>query len=193
MRLTPEILLLAYSQGFFPMAEGDEIHWYDPDPRAVLPLDEAFHVSRSLARAIRRNLFEIRADTAFRAVMEECAQPRPTQPRTWIGPDFFDIYTQLHEVGFAHSVEAWRAGRLVGGLYGVAIGGLFAGESMFSRERDASKVALAHLTGRLRASRFVLHDVQFMTPHLARFGARTIPRDEYKRRLALALRIETEW
>ena len=190
MQLTPEILLLAYSRGIFPMAaEGGEINWHDPDPRAILPLNDSFHIPRTLARRVRQGRFEIRIDTAFRRLMEECAKPRPDQLRTWISVELIDAYTELHEMGFAHSVEVWRGGQLVGGLYGVAIGGLFAGESMFSREREASKVALVHLTERLRAGGFVLHDIQFVTPHLARFGAQTISRNEYKRRLARALRI----
>ncbi len=190
MNLSPTLLLIAYSQGIFPMANrAGGIDWFDPDPRAILPLDDSFHISRSLARTLRRNPFEIRVDTAFRQVMLACAQPAPGREATWIGDEFIEAYSQLHQLGFAHSVEAWLDGKLVGGLYGVSLGGLFAGESMFSRAKDASKVALAHLTNRLRTGGFTLHDVQMMTPHLRRFGAILIPREEYKARLAEALRM----
>ena len=191
MQLTPTLLLIAYSQGIFPMANrAGGIDWFDPDPRAILPLDDSFHVSRSLARTLRRNPFEIRADTAFRQVMLACAQPAPGRENTWIGGEFIEVYLQLNRVGLAHSVEAWLDGKLVGGLYGVSLGGLFAGESMFSRVKDASKVALVYLTDRLRAGGFALHDVQMLTPHLQRFGAILIPREEYKARLAEALRVK---
>ncbi|MEK7328823.1 MAG: leucyl/phenylalanyl-tRNA--protein transferase [Chloroflexota bacterium] len=190
MQLTPTLLLIAYSQGIFPMANrAGGVDWFDPDPRAILPLDDSFHIPRSLARALKRNPFEIKVDTAFREVMLACAQLAPGREATWIGDEFIEAYSQLHRLGFAHSVESWFDGKLVGGLYGVSLGGLFAGESMFSRVKDASKVALAHLTNRLRAGGFVLHDVQMMTPHLQRFGAILIPREEYKARLAGALRM----
>ena len=133
--------------------------------------------------------FEVRVNTAFRAVMAACAEPAPERESTWISPEFIDVYTQLHQLGFAHSVESWRDGRMVGGLYGVAIRGLFAGESMFSHDTDASKVALVHLVERLRRGGFVLLDTQFTTSHLARFGAVEIPRQEYKKRLAHALKV----
>jgi leucyl/phenylalanyl-tRNA---protein transferase len=187
MSLTPEILLYGYSQGVFPMAhEDDQIYWYDPEPRAILPLD-GFHVSRSLARLVRKNYFEMRVNTAFTAVITACARPRLDHEETWINREIITAYTQLHELGFAHSVEAWRDGRLVGGLYGVALRGLFAGESMFSEERDASKVALVHLVQRLIQGNFQLLDTQFMTSHLKQFGAVEIPRSEYQRRLGRAL------
>jgi leucyl/phenylalanyl-tRNA--protein transferase len=191
MRLTPHLLIAAYSQGIFPMADEEgRISWYDPDPRAIIPLD-AFHVPRRLARTVRSGRFEIRVDTAFRAVMEACAAPAPGRETTWISPEMIDAYTALHQLGFAHSVEAWREGRLVGGLYGVALRGLFAGESMFSRETDASKVALVHLVERLRRGGFVLLDTQFLVGgHMRQFGAIEIPRREYKRRLAHALQVE---
>jgi leucyl/phenylalanyl-tRNA--protein transferase len=186
MFLTPSLLLIAYSQGIFPMANrAGGIDWFDPDPRAILPLDDSLHISRSLARTLRRKPFEIKVDAAFREVMLACAQ----RENTWIGGEFIEAYSQLHQLGFAHSVEAWLDGKLVGGLYGVSLGGLFAGESMFSRVKDASKVALAHLTDRLRTGGFVLHDVQMMTPHLRRFGAILIPREAYKARLAEALKV----
>jgi leucyl/phenylalanyl-tRNA--protein transferase len=190
MKLTPPLLVAAYAQGLFPMADEEgRIAWYDPDPRAIIPLD-AFHVPRRLARTVRSGRFEIRVDTAFRTVMEACAAPAPGRETTWISPEMIDAYTALHRLGFAHSVEAWRAGRLVGGLYGVALRGLFAGESMFSRETDASKVALVHLVERLRRGGFVLLDTQFLVGgHMRQFGAIEIPRHEYKRLLAHALQV----
>src|SRR5437868_4575898 len=148
MKLTPHLLLSAYCQGIFPMAHDYEVSWYDPDPCAIIPLD-TFHVSRRLARTIRNGGFEVRVDHDFRRVMEACAEPGPDREGTWISPEFVDVYTQLHTLGFAHSVETRRDGALVGGLYGVAVRGLFAGESMFSRETDASKVALVQLVERL--------------------------------------------
>lgn len=188
MKLSPHLLLNAYSQGIFPMADEDgTIYWYDPDPRAIIPLDN-FHVPRSLARTIRRGQFEVRVDTAFRAVMKACAEPAPGRDITWINQEIITAYSELHALGFAHSIECWRAGELVGGLYGVSLGGLFAGESMFSRATDASKVALVYLVERLRRAGFVLLDTQFMTDHLRRFGAIEIPREEYQARLAHALK-----
>jgi leucyl/phenylalanyl-tRNA---protein transferase len=187
MQLTPQLLLAAYSQGIFPMGHDDgEIYWYDPDPRAILPLD-TFHVPRSLAQRIRRGGFTVRLNTAFRAVMLACAAPAPGREHTWITPEILDTYCSLHEYGYAHCVETWMDGQLVGGLYGVALGGLFAGESMFSRVTDASKLALVHLVERLRAGGFMLHDTQFITPHLRRFGAVEISRRAYHQRLQRAL------
>jgi leucyl/phenylalanyl-tRNA--protein transferase len=190
MELTPQLLIAAYCEGIFPMAHDDgAIYWYEPDPRAIIPLD-TFHVPRRLARTVRNGGFEVRVDTSFRAVMEACAEAAPDRATTWIAPEMIDAYTQLHRLGFAHSVETWRAGRLVGGLYGVSIRGLFAGESMFSRERDASKVALVHLVDRLRRGGFTLLDTQFVVGgHMLQFGTIEIPRDEYKRRLAQALTV----
>jgi leucyl/phenylalanyl-tRNA--protein transferase len=169
------------------------ISWYDPDPRAIIPLDERFSVPRRLGRTVRSGRFEIRADTAFREVIEACAMPAPDRDSTWISPEIIDSYITLHRMGLAHSIEAWQAGELVGGLYGVAVGGLFAGESMFSHATDASKVALVHLVERLRRGGFVLLDTQFLTTHLARFGAFEIRRAEYKRRLAHALAIDAQF
>jgi leucyl/phenylalanyl-tRNA--protein transferase len=189
--LTPSVLLMAYRRGIFPMAnEKGKIGWYDADPRAILPLDDSFHIPRSVARTIRRGRFEIRVDTAFRGVIKACAQPTPRRGKAWISREIIEAYSELHSLGFAHSVEAWLDGELVGGLYGVSLGGLFAGESMFSRVPDASKVALVHLTDRLRVGGFVLHDVQMTTPHLRNLGAITIPRDEYQRRLSEALKVQ---
>jgi leucyl/phenylalanyl-tRNA---protein transferase len=181
--LSPDLLLSAYCQGIFPMADPDgRIYWYDPDPRAILPFD-GFHQSRSLQRTVTRQLFEIRVDTDFAAVIQACARPGDGREETWISPELMAAYVNLHRLGFAHSVECWQDGRLVGGRYGVTVRGLFAGESMFSRERDASKVALVHLVDRLRRGGFQLLDVQFMTDHLRRFGAVEISRREYRRRL----------
>lgn len=192
MPLDPLELLYAYSQGIFPMAHEDGIYWYDPDPRAILPLD-SFHVPRSLQRALKKGLFEIRLNSAFAEVMRACAAPRPGREETWISDEFVDAYSQLHQMGYAHSVEAWQDGQLVGGLYGVAINSFFAGESMFSRQRDASKVALVALVRRLQARRFLLLDVQFTTPHLVRFGAVEISRAAYHARLAQALRQQNQF
>lgn len=183
--LTPELLVRAYCAGIFPMANarhGDAIHWYAPDPRAIIPL-ESFHVPRSLRRTIRRRVFEVRIDTAFSAVIHACA----AREETWISDEIIRAYEELHDLGLAHSVEAWRQGELAGGLYGVALGSAFFGESMFSRVRDASKVALVALVERLRARGYTLLDTQFLTGHLARFGAVEIPRAEYLHRLAVAL------
>lgn len=186
--LTPDLLLYAYSHGIFPMGHDDgEIYWYDPDPRAIIPLDEHFHVPRSLARRIRQGGFTIRADSAFRQVITACAQPAPDRPTTWITEPIIDIYCELHRLGYAHSVETWIDGELVGGLYGVALNGLFAGESMFSHATDSSKIALVYLVERLRRGGFVLLDTQFMTEHLRRFGTLEITRAEYQRRLSVAM------
>ncbi len=182
-RLSPQLLIYGYAQGIFPMAEDGQIYWYDPDPRAIIPLDERFHVAHSLQRTIRRQTFEIRVNTAFRETMQACAE----RDETWISQEFIAVYSQLHAAGLAHSVEAWQDGELVGGLYGVGLAGLFAGESMWSKARDASKVALVALVERLRAGGFQLLDTQFITPHLANFGAYEIPRSEYKQLLAEAL------
>jgi leucyl/phenylalanyl-tRNA---protein transferase len=190
------LLLNAYSQGIFPMADDDgTIYWYDPDPRAILPLDK-FHVPRSLARRIRKGGFEVRFDTAFTEVMLACAELVPDQvdrDKTWISTEFIESYSELHHLGFAHSVETWINGELVGGLYGVSLRGLFAGESMFSHITDSSKIALVYLVERLRQHGFCLLDIQFMTPHLKRFGAVEIFRAEYQTRLAQALTIDARF
>lgn len=169
------------------MAHDDgDLYWHDPDPRAIIPLNE-FHVSRSLKRTIKKGLFEIRLNTAFADVMAGCAAPAPDREETWINEDIFEAYTYLHGLGFAHSVETWQNGKLVGGLYGVALHGLFAGESMFSRERDASKIALVYLVEHLKKKGFLLLDIQYMTDHLQHFGAVEIPAKAYKARLQVAL------
>jgi leucyl/phenylalanyl-tRNA--protein transferase len=191
-QITPEMVLTAYVQGCFPMAEPDgEILWFRPDPRAILPLDR-FRVPKSLARVVRSERFEVRIDTAFERVMRHCAAPAPKRNTTWISEDLIRLYVALHLRGFAHSVESWRAGELVGGLYGVAIRGLFAGESMFSQMTDASKVALVALVNRLDRGGYVLVDVQFMTEHLRRFGAEEIAAGEYAQRLETALGVEPD-
>jgi leucyl/phenylalanyl-tRNA---protein transferase len=189
--LTPELLLRAYASGLFPMAdsaEDPELFWVDPDPRGVLPL-ERFHLPRRLRRTVRAAPFEIRVDTAFAAVMRACGEATQTRPKTWINDEILKLYGQLHARGFAHSVEAWSAGELVGGLYGVALGGAFFGESMFNRARDASKVALVHLAAHLTVGGFTLLDTQFVTEHLRQFGAIEIPRRAYRRRLTAALTV----
>jgi leucyl/phenylalanyl-tRNA--protein transferase len=184
--LSPELVLEAYRIGAFPMADDDgEIAWYSPDPRCVFPLD-AFHVPRSVRQVIRRGVFEIRVNEAFDNVIARCAD-RPEG--TWISDEVRALYANLHRRGYAHSVEAWRDDELAGGLYGVALGGAFFGESMFTRQTNASKVALVALVERLRARGFVLLDTQWITRHLARFGAVEISRREYLRRLQLALHL----
>ena len=183
--LAPGRLLAAYRAGIFPwFSEGQPILWWSPDPRMVLHVDE-FRVSRSLARRVRRRDFEIRIDTAFRDVIDGCAaSPREGQRGTWITPEMMDAYCELHERGVAHSVESWRDGRLCGGLYGMAIGQVFFGESMFARESDASKVALVHLVALLRRQGVPLVDCQQETAHLSSFGARPIPRATFAAQLS---------
>jgi leucyl/phenylalanyl-tRNA---protein transferase len=193
--LTPDLLLRAYAAGIFPMAEDADdprVFWVDPEQRGVLPLDE-FHVSRRLQRTLRHDVFEVRCDRAFEDVVRGCAEPRPERPRTWINDEIVRLYTALFDLGFAHSIEAWRDGTLAGGLYGVSLGGAFFGESMFSRAADASKVALAHLVARLKLGGFRLLDTQFVTAHLRQFGATEIPRTLYRRRLAAALETEAHF
>ncbi|MEM1118529.1 MAG: leucyl/phenylalanyl-tRNA--protein transferase [Bacteroidota bacterium] len=193
MVLTPDLLVAAYQSGIFPMADRDgRVGWYAPDPRAVLPLD-AFHVPKTLAKTVRQGRFEVAVDRDFEAVMRACAAPAPGREETWISDEIVAAYTTLHRLGAAHSVECWREGQFAGGLYGVALGGAFFGESMVSRERDASKVALVHLVDRLRTGGFALLDTQMTTPHLERFGVVEISRVEYERRLARALAAEADW
>lgn len=189
--LTPEMLIAAYSSGIFPMADEDgQLGWYEPSIRAVIPLDDSFHVPHRLARTIRSGRYELRVDTAFTEVVRSCALTGPGRESTWISAEIVRAYSELHRLGIAHSVESWCDGRLVGGLYGVAIGGLFAGESMFHSERDASKVALVHLVDRLRQGRFALLDSQYIVgPHMLQFGTVEISRAEYHRRLRAALRV----
>jgi leucyl/phenylalanyl-tRNA--protein transferase len=188
-------LIACYRRGVFPMADARQdqrIFLIDPELRGILPL-ERFHVPRRLARTVRSNLYTVKVDTAFDAVVEACAAERPQRPETWINRPIQQLYGDLYRLGLAHSAEAWLEGELVGGLYGVALGGAFFGESMFSTARDASKVALVHLAARLIVGGYRLLDAQFMTEHLAQFGAREIGRDEYRRRLALALALEADF
>jgi len=187
--ITPQILLRAYALGLFPMAESaeaKEIFWVEPQERAVFPLDGLI-VSRSLAKTLRKDAFEVRVDGDFDAVIDACAAPAPGRLSTWINAEIRRLYGKLFEEGAAHTVECWREGRLVGGLYGVALGAAFFGESMFHRERDASKVALTHLVARLAEGGFRLLDTQFLTSHLASLGAVTISRERYRRLLNAAL------
>lgn len=184
--LTPEILLRAYEMGIFPMSDGrddTDIHWIDPRRRGILPLD-GFHLSRSLAKRIRQEQYRVTTDTSFGAVVEACA----AREETWISHRIQGLYMQLHQLGHAHSVEVWYGTELVGGVYGVTLGGAFFGESMFSTATDASKIALTYAVHRLRAGGYRLFDTQFLTPHLASLGGREIPRAEYHRLLAEALK-----
>lgn len=230
--ISPEQLLWAYSQGFFPMAQhrrSSQVQWYSPDPRALLPL-ESMHLSRSLRRRIKRGDYKITRDRCFEQVIRCCAQPRPEEPQTWINSQIREVFLSLHAQGHAHSVEAWLpieghprcaalptapgatpldrmptaqahelglAGkdryRLAGGIYGLAIGGAFFAESMFSRAVDASKVCLAMLVDHLRQRGFTLLDVQFPNPHLEQFGVMTVPRSEYLRRLETAVKQPVSW
>ena len=181
--LEPETVLTAYSRGIFPWYSDDQpILWWSPDPRMVLFADE-LKISKSLSKTIRANKFEIRFDTAFAEVITACAEPRSPGLGTWILPEMQAAYMRLHQIGFAHSAEAWRDGKLVGGLYGIAMGHMFYGESMFARETDASKVAFVALVEKLKADGFELIDCQQETRHLASFGARPIPRKQFTQRL----------
>ncbi|MGH6871195.1 MAG: leucyl/phenylalanyl-tRNA--protein transferase [Rhizomicrobium sp.] len=188
--ISTDILLRAYAEGIFPMAErreDDDLYWVSPDARGVIPLDD-FHISRRLARTVRSEHFHVTADMAFGDVIRACAAPgRGDRRQSWINAEIVRLYTELHAIGRAHSIECWRNGVLAGGLYGVRLGAAFFGESMFSRERDASKVALVHLVERLKQGGFTLLDAQFQTEHLAQFGAIEIPREEYLGLLQAAL------
>jgi leucyl/phenylalanyl-tRNA--protein transferase len=191
----PDELLACYARGVFPMADSradPRIFLLDPDERGLLPLDR-FHIPKRLARTVRQDPVEVRVDTAFRSVVEACAAPAPGREETWINRRIRDLYGELHERGSAHSVEAWDGADLVGGLYGVELGGAFFGESMFSRARDVSKIALVHLVARLRAGGFLLLDAQFITDHLRQFGAEQIGRDAYHARLEAALAVRADF
>ena len=191
-QLTPELLLRAYAAGIFPMAEGRQektIFWVDPERRGIIPLD-GFHPPRRLRRTVRSGLYDVRADTAFHEIISACALTAEKRQETWINDEIIQAYTELHARGFAHSVECWQGDKLAGGLYGIALGGAFFGESMVSFARDASKVALVHLVARLRLGGFTLLDSQFITPHLSRFGAIEIPRRDYLEKLSDAFAIK---
>ncbi|SDE42428.1 leucyl/phenylalanyl-tRNA--protein transferase [Kordiimonas lacus] len=191
--ITPNLLLQAYAAGVFPMAdsrEDDELFWVDPDERGIIPLDK-FHIPKSLAKIVRQDRFTVTVDEAFQKVVQACARPARGRNTTWISERIEHLYTDLHERGFAHSVECWLEGELVGGLYGVSLGGAFFGESMFHTATGASKVALAHLVARLKAGRFILLDTQFVTDHLKQFGACELPREEYQAMLKAALMIHS--
>ena len=188
--ITPEILLRAYSIGLFPMAESaddPEIFWVEPDVRGVLPLGDRFHVSKSLRKTIKQRPFDIRFNSDFDAVITACAQETSDRPSTWINETIRTLYSALHRMGHAHSVEAWDGDELVGGLYGVSLGSAFFGESMFSRRTDASKICLVHLVEHLRQKHFTLLDTQFTTEHLKTFGAIDVPKADYALLLAAAM------
>ena len=191
----PEELLACYARGVFPMAESRDdprVFIVEPDQRGVIPLD-AFHIPSRLRRTVRAEPFDIRVDTSFEAVLDGCAAAQgPERDDTWINGPIRRLYGTLHAKGFVHSIECWKDERLVGGLYGVALGGAFFGESMFSRERDASKVALVHLVARLRKGGWTLLDAQFLTEHLSQFGAVETPQAAYLRRLAPALKVRPD-
>ncbi|QCI98020.1 leucyl/phenylalanyl-tRNA--protein transferase [Agrobacterium larrymoorei] len=187
--ITVDMLLRAYSIGLFPMAESaddPELFWVEPELRGIIPLND-FHVSKSLTKTIRKTPFDIRFDTAFDAVMAGCAEEAPDRPSTWINETIRKLYVELHQIGHAHSVEAWEEDQLVGGLYGVSLGSAFFGESMFSRRTNASKICLVHLVERLRENGFTLLDTQFTTEHLKTFGAIDVPKAEYAKMLQRAV------
>lgn len=189
--LTPEDVLNAYAMGLFPMAESrddDEFWWFDPPRRGQLDI-ASLHIPDKLRRSVLKHPYEIRVDTAFADVIDACAETRKVQAETWINKPIRDIFVTLHQMGFTHSVEAWQDGKLVGGLYGLALGGVFCGESMFSRATDASKICLVHLCARLWKAGFTVLDTQFVNDHLTQFGCYEIAKEQYKERLATALRL----
>jgi leucyl/phenylalanyl-tRNA--protein transferase len=193
--ITPQVLLKAYAVGIFPMAESAEdpgLFWIEPESRGIIPLD-TFHVPRRLARVVKSDRFEIRVDTDFDGVISGCAGDMPNRPKTWINARIRKLYGDLFKMGACHTVEAWRNGKLVGGLYGVSLGSAFFGESMFSRETDASKVALVHLVARLKGGGYTLLDTQFTTPHLRRFGAVDVEKREYQVLLDAAIRKDADF
>ncbi|MEM7303075.1 MAG: leucyl/phenylalanyl-tRNA--protein transferase [Pseudomonadota bacterium] len=194
MEITPQVLLKAYACGIFPMAEEADdpaIFWVEPEERGVIPLDK-FHVPKRLARTVRQRPFEIRFDHDFDAVISACAQSTNNRPKTWINNRIRRLYRELFDIGHCHTVECWKGGALVGGLYGVSLRSAFFGESMFSRERDASKVALVHLVNHLKSCGYTLLDTQFTTAHLMSFGAIDVPKEQYEELLADALEIMPE-
>jgi leucyl/phenylalanyl-tRNA--protein transferase len=195
LKLTPEMLLSAYAHGIFPMAESansNDLFWVDPDERGILPLD-GFHISRSLKKKMRQESFEVRVDTNFLSVISACAAERPDSQETWINDEIIELYHALFRAGHCHTVEVWSQGNLVGGLYGISLGGAFFGESMFHKVRDASKIALAHLVDRLVVGGFQLLDTQFITDHLRSLGAIEIPRAQYHAKLSQALQLDGDF
>jgi leucyl/phenylalanyl-tRNA---protein transferase len=193
--ITPQVLLQAYAAGVFPMAEsaGDPaLYWVEPDERGIIPLDD-FHIPRSLRKRVKQKSYEIRIDTAFNRVIAECAARSDSRQETWINKRIITLYSQLHKMGCAHSVESWLDGELVGGLYGIRIGAAFFGESMFSRSTDASKVALVHLIARLKFGGFTLLDAQFVNPHLLQFGTMAIKKADYHKLLEPALEKDADF
>ena len=195
IEITPQVLLKAYSCGIFPMAESafdPALYWIEPQHRGILPLDQV-HVPRRLRRTIRNAEFEVRIDSEFDRVIDGCAASRPGRRSTWINSRIRQLYRELFELGHCHTVEVWDGSRLIGGLYGVALGGVFFGESMFSVERDVSKIGLVHLCGSLIAGNFVLLDTQFVTDHLRQFGTVEVDREEFQSRLEDALKVHTDF
>lgn len=193
--ITPDVMLRAYAAGIFPMAESADdpgLFWVEPELRGVIPLD-GFHLASRLARTVRSDRFEIRVDSEFDHVIAACAEAKPDRPETWINSRIREIFRELFRLGHVHTVECWRDHRLVGGLYGLALGGAFFGESMFHRETDASKVALVHLVARLRRGGYALLDAQFQTAHLAQFGTREVPRAAYQGLLESAIATPGHW
>lgn len=195
IEVTPELMLRAYRVGLFPMAEtrhGQRLYWLDPELRGMLPLD-GFHLSRRLMRTVLSGTYRVTSNQAFAAVIAGCAASGPGREDTWINTDIERLFQELHQQGHAHSVECWQDGALVGGLYGVSLGSVFFGESMFNRGRDASKIALVHLVARMRMGGYTLLDTQFVTSHLAQFGAIEVSRDAYKAALAGAVQGSARW
>ena len=195
LKITPEVLLKAYAIGVFPMAESASdpgLFWIEPEQRGLIPLDK-FHLPRRLARTIRSRKFDVRTDTDFEGVIAGCAKPAPGRRKTWINDRIHDLYSDLFARGHCHTVETWHEGKLVGGLYGIALGGSFFGESMFSTESDASKVALVYLVARLKYGGFTLLDIQFLTEHLQNFGAFEVEREDYQERLTAALSVSSDF
>ena len=193
--ITPQILLRAYAAGIFPMAETAEdpaLYWVEPEERGIIPLDR-LHISHSLRKTVRRQAYEVKIDADFPAVIAGCAEKAPDRASTWINGRIRSLYTQLHRMGACHSVECWRGGKLLGGLYGVRIGAVFFGESMFSRAADASKVALVHLVARLNAGSFHLLDTQFVNAHLGTLGAISLAKTEYHQMLEPALDVNADF
>ncbi|WP_299481912.1 leucyl/phenylalanyl-tRNA--protein transferase [uncultured Roseibium sp.] len=195
MEITPQVLLKAYACGLFPMAESADdpgLFWLEPEHRGTLPLD-SFHLPRRLRRTIRNDVFEIRVSTDFQRIIDGCAEPMPGRQKTWINREIRRLYGELFEMGYCHTIEAWQAGDLVGGLYGVSLNGAFFGESMFAFKTDASKVCLAHLVARLTVGGYSLLDTQFVTDHLSRFGTLEVSQADYNKQLAEALQLETDF